>query len=375
MNIKLKLKKIRLKDIKPYKNNPKIHTKEQIQQIKESIQKFEYLQPIVVDKNNQIIIGHARFQALNELYGEEKIIEVVDGFHLNKEEVKKIRILDNKLNESDWDFDLLTKEIENIFGSISDNLHNIKTEFNFNDEIFLSKLEKIKVWDPPLTEDLKIRGNDGIVDLVGYNLSSFWKDIKNENSRVFKFQIELPHFRKTNIVKNKYSRTNLEEIERIILTYMRKGDYFLESCCGWGTFSSIAKFYGYSGKAIDIWDVALEHTKKQLRKIPGQGKVEVLKMDAMHLKFKDEIFSFIYCNPPFLDEEFYSGLEKEIANSKIEVWASNMERLISECYRVLKKDCLFVLTINDIRKKGELVPLHSICIDLAKKVGFYYGIS
>ena len=54
----MKIEKIKLADIKPYSKNAKRHPKKQIEQIKKSIQEFNYNDPIAIDENNMIIEGH-----------------------------------------------------------------------------------------------------------------------------------------------------------------------------------------------------------------------------------------------------------------------------------------------------------------------------
>ena len=64
----MKIIKLNIKDIKSYKNNAKIHTAEQIEQIKKSIQEFGMNDPIAVwGKDNTIIEGHGRLEALKQL--------------------------------------------------------------------------------------------------------------------------------------------------------------------------------------------------------------------------------------------------------------------------------------------------------------------
>ena len=105
---------MRLSEIKPYKKNAKKHDETQIKNVMQSIKEFGVVQPIVVDRNNTIIIGHCRYEAMKRLgYDElqEDWIKVVD---LSEEEAEKLRLLDNKLNESEWSLDLLLDSIQNI---------------------------------------------------------------------------------------------------------------------------------------------------------------------------------------------------------------------------------------------------------------------
>ena len=104
--------KINIQDIKPYENNAKKHDETQIQNVAESIKQFGFVQPIVLDKNNEIVIGHCRYEASKLLGLEEVPCVRVDD--LTDEQVKKLRIVDNKANESPWDFDLLEQELENL---------------------------------------------------------------------------------------------------------------------------------------------------------------------------------------------------------------------------------------------------------------------
>lgn len=110
-------KMVALSSIHPYSKNAKEHDKKQIKNIAESIRQYGWTQPLVLDKNNEIVIGHGRYYAA-QLLGEEKVpcLYVTD---LSDNDVKALRIADNKLNESAWDMKLLAEEIEGLdFGSI-----------------------------------------------------------------------------------------------------------------------------------------------------------------------------------------------------------------------------------------------------------------
>ena len=95
--------------IKPYRNNAKRHTDTQIANVAESIRQFGWAQPIVVDRDYTIIIGHCRYSAAKRLG--LTTVPVVVAADLTDEQVRKLRNLDNKLNESEWDLDLLKDDI------------------------------------------------------------------------------------------------------------------------------------------------------------------------------------------------------------------------------------------------------------------------
>lgn len=104
--------KLKISDIKPYERNAKKHDDTQIKNVMESIRQFGFVQPVVVDKNNVLIIGHCRFMAAKRLKMDE--IDAVIAGNLSEEQVNKLRLLDNKLNESEWDFDLLAEDIPEL---------------------------------------------------------------------------------------------------------------------------------------------------------------------------------------------------------------------------------------------------------------------
>lgn len=114
----MKVNQIKIQDIKPYGNNAKKHSKKQIEQVANSIKRFGFVQPLVVDKNNELIIGHCRLEASKKLgLTEVPVLKVED---LSEEEVKALRLADNKLNESPWDMDLAIEELKGISDEMID---------------------------------------------------------------------------------------------------------------------------------------------------------------------------------------------------------------------------------------------------------------
>lgn len=98
--------------IKPYVRNAKKHPQSQIENVAESIKRFGFVQPIVVDRGGCIIIGHCRYEASKRLGLEEVPCVILED--LTDDEVRKLRLLDNKLNESPWDMSLLEVELADL---------------------------------------------------------------------------------------------------------------------------------------------------------------------------------------------------------------------------------------------------------------------
>ena len=142
------IEQINLNEITEYEKNAKKHDEIQIKNVMESIKEFGMVQPIVVDKNNVIIIGHCRFKALQKLNWQE--VPALRLEDLTESEVNKLRLLDNKLNESEWDFDLLSDQI----GAIDWN--NFDIDWGLDD--FLKEDEKLEIIEDeaPDVEDTSI---------------------------------------------------------------------------------------------------------------------------------------------------------------------------------------------------------------------------
>lgn len=101
---------IPIDSVVPYWRNPRVLSEEAIAAVSESIQSYGYAQPIVVDENMVIIIGHTRYAALRKLGYEQVEVQVVD--YLGPQEVKQLRVVDNRAGEyAFWDFDKLQEEI------------------------------------------------------------------------------------------------------------------------------------------------------------------------------------------------------------------------------------------------------------------------
>ena len=102
----------KISELKRYERNNKKHPEKQIEKIVASIKEYGFKQPVIVDKKNVIVVGHGRVLA-SERLGIEKIPCVVAD-DLTDAQIKAYRIADNKLNESEWDMEMLAVDIQEI---------------------------------------------------------------------------------------------------------------------------------------------------------------------------------------------------------------------------------------------------------------------
>lgn len=125
-----------LTELKKYKNNPRKNEKA-IDKVAASIKEFGFKNPIIIDKDNEIVCGHTRYEAANKLGMVEVPCIMADD--LTAEQVKAFRIIDNKTNEyAEWDFDKLNLELSELDFDVS--------EFGFN---VISDMQDINEDDEP----------------------------------------------------------------------------------------------------------------------------------------------------------------------------------------------------------------------------------
>lgn len=108
----MEIKQMDIGSIVPYDKNPR-NNDNAVEATANSIKEFGWQQPIVVDKNNVIIVGHTRKLAADKLG--LKTVPVVVADNLTDEQVKAYRLADNKTGElADWNLEMLTDELSGI---------------------------------------------------------------------------------------------------------------------------------------------------------------------------------------------------------------------------------------------------------------------
>ena len=99
--------------LKPRPNNPRTHTPRQLQQIVASITQFGFITPVLIDRSDNIIAGHARVNAAKTVGIED--IPTVRVDHLSPTQIRAYVIADNRLAENaGWDRHLLALELKEL---------------------------------------------------------------------------------------------------------------------------------------------------------------------------------------------------------------------------------------------------------------------
>ena len=97
----------------PSPKNARTHSRKQIRQIADSIKRFGFTNPVLVNEHHQIIAGHGRVAAAKLVGLGEVPCLIIQG--LSEAERTALMLADNKLAENaGWDFDLLASELQLI---------------------------------------------------------------------------------------------------------------------------------------------------------------------------------------------------------------------------------------------------------------------
>ena len=153
----------KIDEVKPYENNPRKND-EAVEKVANSIKEFGWQQPIVVDKEGVVIVGHTRLKAAQELGLDE--VPVLVAKDLTDDQAKAYRLADNKTGElSIWDFPKLNMELEDI-----DWLDMNMEDFGFNDLKWTEEITDSEVYGGLSDDELKEYAEHADESLVSYNV-------------------------------------------------------------------------------------------------------------------------------------------------------------------------------------------------------------
>ena len=138
----------------PYAKNAKEHTDKQVEQIANSIRELGFRQPLVVDRDGVVIIGHGRLLAAKRM-GLERV-PCVRADDLNEAQARALRLADNKLNESAWIEPLRDEELAALAEEID------MSQFGFDDvlEEMAEAVDVVEDEPPELPEEPRARLGD-----------------------------------------------------------------------------------------------------------------------------------------------------------------------------------------------------------------------
>ena len=353
----LKIEYLSKEDLKPYANNAKLHTEDQIEQIKRSIEEFGFNDPIAIWRDNEIIEGHGRLYAVMEI-PEITEVPVIRLDNLTDEQRRAYILVHNKLTmNTDFDLDLLDVELSNI-ADID------MSEFGFfeTDEFKENAADKWERAKNGILRTQFIAPPFSVLD----SRQGYWKERKQE------WRDLLPDSRdgrKEDLIGNgglgqlarslgnKYLNGTSEFdpvlCEIIYQWFAPEGGTVIDPFAGGHTRGTIADVLGMKYIGIDLRPEQIEanNAVKEEYNIDGATWIcdDSLNVDKY---IEDNTADFIISCPPYADLEVYSDDPRDISNMDYEDFIKTYEEIIKRFIRKLKDNSFAAFVVGDVRDKN-----------------------
>lgn len=372
----MKVEMLDIEKVVPYKNNPRIISEEAVKKVQESLQNFGWQQPIVIDKNNVVIVGHTRLKAAKGL-GYKKV--VVHKTSLDPEKVNAYRIADNKVGElSSWDDALLQSELlglQEIGADMSmSGLDTLDIDTMLNGNSYDSDPAKAKnmfkkFLVPPFS----------ILDArKGYwqKRKKFWIEEVGINSGegrddnlVFKnVKVALKGTRDTSIFDPVLC-------EVLLKWFSKEGDTILDPFAGGSVRGIVSSLCDREYTGIDLSQRQIEANKEQADRIIKNTKYPNWVIgDSINIdKLVKNKYNMILSCPPYHDLEKYTDDPEDLSNKSWEEFNSIYQEIIHKTCALLKDDSFVCWVVGEIRdKRGYYKSFVPRTIDYFEEAGLHY---
>jgi ParB-like chromosome segregation protein Spo0J len=180
---------MKLKDIKPNPNNPRVLRDDKFQKLKQSITEFPKmlsLRPMVIDENNVVLGGNMRLRALQELgFTDVEEAWVKRSSDLTEEEKKRFIIADN-VAFGEWDWDTLANDWEVVdleAWGLDIPQFDERGEIDYSDknqEIDVEDLEGLMTINLKYTEEDYWKVKEQLSKVAHTPEQAVWKLLRNE---------------------------------------------------------------------------------------------------------------------------------------------------------------------------------------------------
>ena len=339
---------VNIEDVKPYKNNPR-NNDGAVEATANSIKEFGWQQPIVVDKDNVIIVGHTRLRAAKRLGLKQVPIVVADN--LSDDQVKAYRLADNKTGElADWDLAKLDIEIPDIDLDL--------TLFGFDDELDIGT-------DDTHDQDKRTEPNEFKADLIVPPFSVIntasgdmlkhkkaWLELLQDDGSSRNLDTNPSDL--FSEVNNGVSIMNPATCELICRWYLQQGKENKTFDCFSGdpSFGFVSSYLGNSFTGVDIRQQQVDFNNGRVKAFNLNAKY--IQDDgqniASHLEPKSQ--DLLFSCPPYFDLEVYSDDPNDASNqNSYEDFIKILENAFAGAITCLKDNRFATIVVSDIRDK------------------------
>lgn len=380
----------KIEEIKPYERNAKDHTDAQVQQIAASIKEFGFNQPIVVDENDIIIVGHGRYLAAHALGLEE--IPVIKA-NLPADRAAAYRLADNKLNESEWKMDLVIEELKGLSNEMID-LTGFDARLSLNTDEGKAAVARIKLAErfivPPMSTldtrkeywqtrkrmwiDLGIKSDLGGRDklktsgsfsgaIPGYYYFKEKKE-KELGRTISHAEMEEKYLHElTDGSALAYTETGgiLSIFDPVLAEIMYRwftpsaDAIILDPFAGGSVRGVVAGYLGFRYRGVDL-------AADQVKENAVQAKDIITKDQEMPAWFVGDSLNIdkicegveadmIFSCPPYFDLEVYSEDKKDLSNQDWPTFLENYRTIIKKSADLLKENRFAAFVVSEVRER------------------------
>lgn len=398
-------------ELTPYAANAKKHPDDQVEHIANSIKEFGFRQPIVVDADNVVVIGHGRLLAAKKLGLDA--VPVVRADDLTEAQIKALRLADNKTNESEWDFLSLEAELAELeldfdmsdFGF--DDIPTItpdtepteeKNEVSYFED---SEIEQAIIDNWTYYENARDFAKNAIDKASamyqfnrlcsgyneGYNISALfnphrfdtrtkksesilsgWNNNPKYREQVARFIVRVKQqvppksqfFKFVDVGSAGYQYVNEFRpylARDIYKKYVHEGDKVLNPCAGWG-----GRLIGFA--ACMFSDVEYVETDPATETYNGLVKlkdflrlgdnVKQYNLPFEDLPVEDNYFDFVFTSPPYFDVERYSDEETQsyVRYNSLDTWKEHFFfPMVDKIINCMKPGASCLLNVGNVSYK------------------------
>lgn len=342
----MKVINVPINSIKPYENNPR-NNDQGVDAVAKSIKEFNWQQPIVVDKDNVIIVGHTRYKAAKKLGLKEVPVVVADK--LSPEQVKAYRLADNKTGElTDWNDELLDSELDDI-------LDIDMSDFGFDDEDEMSAFERLNntPTDSTLADDFIVFPSSVLDTRKGawQERKRKWKSlgIKSEIGRddhlTYSKGMDMGSHKGTSI----FDPALTELLYRWFIP--SEGGSIYDPFAGGSVRGVVASTLGYKYTGIDLRKQQVESNYTNAKDIGVPKTYTWYCDDSQNVDkyLEDETQDFVIACPPYLDLEVYSDDPKDLSTMDDDAFDDVYTKILGKAVNKLKPNRFAAIVVSDVR--------------------------
>lgn len=360
-DLKNRAVKIRtISGLRPYKRNARTHGPAQIEQIKASLERFGFTNPILIDKTGEVIAGHGRLLAAEALG--IKRVPTIELSDLTPDEVKAYRLADNAIAErSGWDIELLASEFGSLDGAFEGEL------LGFDQDMLDSFARQGAGYGDDVRASGKLVEAFGVAPFSVFDARSgnwqnrrrAWLDLGIDSGKGRPDQL-INYSKQVALKEGGTSIFDPVLAEIAYAWYSRPSDRVVDPFAGGSVRGICAALMGRAYVGVDLRKEQIKANRKQWTDVQKGTKwtqpkwilADAQEALASSAPLRKKPADLIFSCPPYVDLEAYSGQPADLSNMPWTDFIRAYRKIISLCYDALAEDRFAVWVVGEVRRKN-----------------------